>query len=129
MQVLNLESSSGLETLKCVKRLDLTLNGYADIELVPNVGATESSFSTLFVLTNPGQLHVYNNDFLSGLISAPDMKHAVNSVQCPVTLPTVEPYMTVAKLCLLDKDEGLQAILKKVGKYLQVACQKHIMLF
>ncbi|PWA39073.1 transducin family protein / WD-40 repeat family protein [Artemisia annua] len=113
LTVLNLESSSGLETLKCVKRLDLTLNGYADIELIPNVGTTESSFSTLFVLTNPGQLHVYNNDFLSGLISAPDMKHAVNSVQCPVTLPTAEPYMTVAKLCLVDKDEGLQTILKK----------------
>ncbi|PWA85428.1 transducin family protein / WD-40 repeat family protein [Artemisia annua] len=113
LTVLNLESSSGLETLKCVKRLDLTLNGYADIELIPNVGSTESSFSTLFVLTNPGQLHVYNNEFLSGLISAPDMKHAVNSVQCPVTLPTVEPYMTVAKLCLVDKDEGLQTILKK----------------
>ncbi|GJU77640.1 transducin/WD40 repeat family protein [Tanacetum coccineum] len=113
LTVLNLESSSGLETLKCVKRLDLTLNGYADIELVPNVGAAESSFSTLFMLTNPGQLHVYNDDFLSGLISAPDMKHAVNSVQCHVTLPTVEPYMTVAKLCLVDKDEGLQAILKK----------------
>ncbi|KAF5794992.1 putative transcription factor WD40-like family [Helianthus annuus] len=112
LTILNLEFSSGLEALKCVKRLDLTLNGsYADIELVR---APESSDTTLFVLTNPGQLHVYNDECLTGLISAPDMKHAVNAVQCPVTIPTVEPYMTVSKLCLVDYNDGLQRVLKEI---------------
>nr|XP_043636522.1 uncharacterized protein LOC122607576 [Erigeron canadensis] len=113
LTILNLDLSSGLEALKCVKRLDLTLNGsYADIELVPNVGAAGSS-TTLFVLTNPGQLHAYDDDCLSGLMSAPETMHALNAVQCPVTLPTVEPYMTIAKLCLVDDDEGQQRILKE----------------
>lgn len=114
LTILNLDLSSGIEALKCVKRLDLTLNGsYADIELVPSIGAAENSYTTLFVLTNPGQLHVYDDECLSGLISAPDTKHAVNALQFPVTLPTVEPYMTIAKLCSVDKDEGLQRILKE----------------
>lgn len=121
MQILNLDFSSGLESLKCVKRLDRTLNGsYADIELVPSVAASESSYTTLFVLTNPGQLHVYDDDCLAGLISDPEINHAVNAVQCPVTLPTVEPFMTIAKLCSVDKNEGLQRILKEVGKYLLI---------
>ncbi|KAJ0546468.1 putative transcription factor WD40-like family [Helianthus annuus] len=112
LTILNLEFSSGLEALKCVKRLDLTLNGsYADIELVRT---PESSDTTLFVLTNPGQLHVYNDECLTGLISAPDMKHAVNAVQCPVTIPTVEPYMTISKLCLVDNNDGLQRVLKEI---------------
>ncbi|KAK9063361.1 hypothetical protein SSX86_017231 [Deinandra increscens subsp. villosa] len=111
LTILNLDFSSGLEALKCVKRLDLTLNGsYADIELVR---APESSDTTLFVLTNPGQLHVYDDECLTGLISAPDMKNAVNEVQCPVTLPTVEPHMTISKLCLVDSNEGLQRVLKE----------------
>lgn len=114
LTILNLDLSSGLEALKCIKRSDLTLNGpYADIVLVPGVGAAESSYTTLFVLTNPGQLHVYDDDCLSGLISAPDMKHAVNAVQYPVTLPTVEPYMTITKLCSVQKDGNLQRVLKE----------------
>ncbi|KAI3731155.1 hypothetical protein L1987_62338 [Smallanthus sonchifolius] len=111
LTILNLDFSSGLEALKYVKRLDLTLNGsYADIELVR---APESSNTTLFVLTNPGQLHAYDDECLTGLVSAPDMKHAVNAVQYPVTLPTVEPYMTISKLCLVDNNEGLQRVLKE----------------
>ncbi|XP_076929896.1 uncharacterized protein LOC143594470 [Bidens hawaiensis] len=110
LTILNLDFSSGLESLKCVKRLDLTLDGsYADIELVR---APESSDTTLFVLTNPGQLHVYDDECLTGLISAPDMKHAVKAVHCPVTIPTVEPYMTISKLCLVDS-EDLQRVLKE----------------
>lgn len=113
LTILNLDLSSGLEALKCIKRSDLTLNGpYADIVLVPDAGAAESSYTTLFVLTNPGQLHVYDDDCLSGLISAPE-KHVVNAVQCPVTLPTVEPYMTIAKLCLVLNDGNLQRVLKE----------------
>ncbi|KVI04855.1 Synaptobrevin [Cynara cardunculus var. scolymus] len=114
LTILNLDLSSGLEALKSIKRSDLTLNGpYADIVLVPGVGASESSYTTLFVLTSPGQLHVYDDDCLSGLISAPE-KHAVNAVQCSVTLPTVEPYMTITKLCSIQKDGNLQRVLKEV---------------
>ncbi|XP_024989537.1 uncharacterized protein LOC112524114 [Cynara cardunculus var. scolymus] len=113
LTILNLDLSSGLEALKSIKRSDLTLNGpYADIVLVPGVGASESSYTTLFVLTSPGQLHVYDDDCLSGLISAPE-KHAVNAVQCSVTLPTVEPYMTITKLCSIQKDGNLQRVLKE----------------
>ncbi|KAJ9553391.1 hypothetical protein OSB04_017436 [Centaurea solstitialis] len=101
--ILNLDLSSGIEALKCIKRSDLTLNGpYGDIALVP--GAAENSYATLFVLTNPGQLHVYDDDCLSKLISAPE-KHAVNAVQYPVTLPTAEPNMTVTKLCSVEGTE------------------------
>ncbi|KAL8257468.1 hypothetical protein R6Q59_029509 [Mikania micrantha] len=111
LTILYLDCSSGLEALKCVKRLDLTLDGsYADIELVR---VPESSDTTLFVLTNPGQLHVYDDECLTGLFSAPGMKHAVNAPQCPVTLPTVEPYMTISKLCLVN-NEGLQRVLREM---------------
>lgn len=108
LTILNLDLSSGIEGLKFVKRVDLTLNGsYADIEVVPNIGVTESSYTSLFVLTNPGQLHVYDDESLTGLTSA------VKPVQCPVTLPTVEPYMTVSKLCLVPKDGDLQRVLSE----------------
>lgn len=108
LTILNLDLSSGIEGLKSIKRVDLSLNGsYADMEVVPAVGVTESSYISLFVLTNPGQLHVYDDECLTGLTSA------VKPVQCPVTLPTVEPYMTISKLCLVPKDGDLQRVLNE----------------
>lgn len=108
---MNLDLSSGIEALKFIKRFDLTLDGsYADIELVPNVGATESNCTSLFVLTNPGQLHVYDDECLTGLTSGPSVK----PVQCPVTIPTVEPNMTISKLCSVPKDGDFQRVLNEV---------------
>ena len=56
VQVLSLEWSSGMETVRCVGRVDLTLTGsFADMILLPTAGATGSNHKAdLFVLTNPG---------------------------------------------------------------------------
>lgn len=103
-QILNLDWSSGIESLKCVGRVDLTLNGsFADMILVPNATATEGyGISSLFVLSNPGQLHFYDDSCLSSLMSQPEKKHSVPAVQYPEVIPTVEPYMTVGKLTLSE---------------------------
>lgn len=99
-QILNLDWSSGIESLKCVGRVDLALNGsFADMILVPNATAMEGyGISSLFVLSNPGQLHFYDDSCLSTLMSQPEKKHSVPALQYPELIPTVEPYMTVAKL-------------------------------
>ncbi|KAG5558001.1 hypothetical protein RHGRI_008044 [Rhododendron griersonianum] len=104
LTILNLDWSSGIESLKCVGRVDLTLNGsFADMILVPNATATEGyGISSLFVLSNPGQLHFYDDSCLSSLMSQPEKKHSVPAVQYPEVIPTVEPYMTVGKLSLSE---------------------------
>ncbi|XP_058207273.1 uncharacterized protein LOC131320562 isoform X1 [Rhododendron vialii] len=104
LTILNLDWSSGIESLKCVGRVDLTLNGsFADMILVPNATATEGyGISSLFVLSNPGQLHFYDDSCLSSLMSQPEKKHSVPAVQYPEVIPTVEPYMTVGKLTLSE---------------------------
>ncbi|KAH7854128.1 hypothetical protein Vadar_010404 [Vaccinium darrowii] len=104
LTILNIDWSSGIESLKCVGRIDLTLNGsFADMILVPNAIATEGyGISSLFVLSNPGQLHFYDDSCLSALMSQPEKKHSVPAVQYPEVIPTVEPYMTVGKLTLSE---------------------------
>ncbi|KAK1571272.1 hypothetical protein Q3G72_014394 [Acer saccharum] len=68
-QMLCLDSSSGIESLKCVSRVDLTLSGsFADMVLLPSLGGMESCGTLLFVLSNPGQLDVYDDACLSSLI-------------------------------------------------------------
>ncbi|KAK6943146.1 hypothetical protein RJ641_028523 [Dillenia turbinata] len=66
-RVLNLEWSSGMETLTSVCCLDLILNGsFADMILLHTGGISwRNQSSCLFVLTNPGQLHYYDENFLS----------------------------------------------------------------
>ena len=100
MQILSLDWSSGIENLKCVGRLDLTLNGsFADMILLPKSGVPGSRESTsLFLLTSPGQLHVYDDACLSTLMSEHERKSHAPAVQYPVVMPTVEPCMTVGKL-------------------------------
>lgn len=102
MQILSLDWSSGIENLKSIGRLDLMLNGsFADMILLPKSGVPGSRDSTsIFVLTNPGQLHVYNDACLSDLMSEHVRKSHVPAVQYPVVMPTVEPCMTVGKLSL-----------------------------
>ncbi|KAM1406799.1 hypothetical protein ACFXTH_001430 [Malus domestica] len=120
LTVLSLDWSSGIESLKCVGRTDLKLNGsFADIVLLPTAGATENSGALLFVLTNQGQLHVYDKACLLALMSQQKEKTAVPAVQYPVLLPTIEPYMTVAKLSLVHRDEDYSSVFSKkvlVGK-------------
>lgn len=90
--------------MKCIDRVDLTLGGsFADMSLVPHGGAAEhSDTSTLFVLTNPGQLHFYDDASLSALMSNPDKKHSINATQYPAVIPTLEPNMTVGKLSVIN---------------------------
>ncbi|KAF6147020.1 hypothetical protein GIB67_036739 [Kingdonia uniflora] len=103
LTILSLEWSSGIETLRCVNRVDLTLNGsFADMILISNVGATENNPNdTLFVLTNPGHLDVYDDAILSTLSTPQEKKPSVSPMQFPVVIPAVDPDMTVAKLCTL----------------------------
>lgn len=100
LTILNLDWSSGIESLRCVGRVDLTLNGsFADMILVPNSGATQQcETSSLFVLSNPGQLHFYDDSCLCSLMDHPEKKHSIPGVQYHEVLPTLEPLMTSGKL-------------------------------
>ncbi|CAK9173543.1 unnamed protein product [Ilex paraguariensis] len=112
-RILSLDWSSGIETLKCVDRVDLTLSGsFADMILTSNASAAERNDTiSLFVLTNPGQLHFYDNACLSDLKSGPEKKHHVHAVEYPVVIPTVEPNMTVGKLRLVSTEESFSRAL------------------
>ncbi|XP_059627965.1 uncharacterized protein LOC132270778 isoform X2 [Cornus florida] len=106
LTILNLDWSSGVENLKCIGRVDLTLNGsFADMILAPKAGATERSDTTsIFVLNSPGQLFFYDDACLTALMSQPEKKHFIPAVQYPAIIPTVEPCMTIAKLSLVHTD-------------------------
>ncbi|KAK9283990.1 hypothetical protein L1049_012248 [Liquidambar formosana] len=95
---------------------DLTLNGsFADTSLLPNAGAIEiSDTSSLFVLTSPGQLHVYDDACLSTLMSQQEKKASVPAMQYPMVIPTVEPCMTVGKLALVYTDEKFSRALSEI---------------
>ncbi|XP_026439895.1 uncharacterized protein LOC113338730 isoform X3 [Papaver somniferum] len=98
----SLECSSGKEAIRCVNRVDLSLNGsFADMILVQNAGATENNTTgvSLFLLTNPGQLHVYDDVMLASLLSQQEKSPSVRPIPFPVVVPMAEPHMTVAKLC------------------------------
>ncbi|XP_074574297.1 uncharacterized protein LOC141830770 isoform X3 [Curcuma longa] len=112
LTVLTLEWSSGVETLKCISRVNLNLNGsFADMILIPNDSISDSSTAALFVLTNPGQLSVYDGNILSELKS--DGDPSVQAENFPVAVPTIDPNMTVNKLCLLPKGSNSLKVLFK----------------
>ncbi|KAF8397271.1 hypothetical protein HHK36_016182 [Tetracentron sinense] len=117
LTVLSLEWSSGIETLRSVSRVDLTLNGsFADMILVPTAGAMENNHTAaLFVLTNPGQMHIYDDASLSALTSQQEKKPSVHSVQFPVVIPTGDPCMTVAKLSLVLAGGNLSKTLSEAS--------------
>ncbi|OMO85028.1 hypothetical protein CCACVL1_10464 [Corchorus capsularis] len=103
LTVLSLEWSSGMETVRCVGRVDLTLSGsFADMILLPNAGVTGGNLKAdLFVLTNPGQLHLYEDSILSALLSEQERKQFACPVELPMVIPTADPSMTVAKFSVL----------------------------
>ncbi|CAD5172437.1 unnamed protein product [Musa acuminata subsp. malaccensis] len=113
LAVLTLEWSSGVETVKCISRVDLNLNGsFADMILIPDVGASDkNSTAALFVLTNPGQINVYDGAVLSVLKS--EGNHSAQAENFPLVVPTIDPCMTVAKLCLLSKGSSASKVLFK----------------
>ncbi|GFP92179.1 syntaxin-binding protein 5-like [Phtheirospermum japonicum] len=98
--VLSLEWSSGIEAVKCTGRVDVTLTGsFADMILIPSTGPTGSDTNAyLFVLTNPGCIHIYDRDSLSSSDSQPTKEQPVSTVNFPACIPTVDPSITVAEL-------------------------------
>uniref|UniRef100_A0A7N0UCX0 Uncharacterized protein n=1 Tax=Kalanchoe fedtschenkoi TaxID=63787 RepID=A0A7N0UCX0_KALFE len=112
LTILRLDWSSGLESLKCVGRVDLTLNGsFADMRLMSKSGATESSNCSLCVLTNPGQLHIYDDIYSSSILSEQDNKRLGHSVPFRTAVPTMEPLLTVGQLHSVNAVEKSSASL------------------
>ncbi|KAI4353370.1 hypothetical protein L6164_002328 [Bauhinia variegata] len=116
LTVLTLEWSSGKETVKCIDRADLTLNGsFADMILLPSPGSVGlNSKNDLFVLTNPGQLHFYDNDSRSSLTSQKS-RPSVSAMEFPVLIPTTDPSLTVAKLIKLPSGLNLSKHILEVA--------------
>ncbi|XP_068644176.1 uncharacterized protein [Aristolochia californica] len=114
LTVLSVDWSSGIETLRCMARVDLTLNGsFADMILIPNSGPPEKSPpAALFVLTNPGQVHVYSGDSLSSMLTSQREKTSLHAEQFPVVVPTLEPHMTVSKLSILSPGADLKLLVE-----------------
>ncbi|KAK7276405.1 hypothetical protein RIF29_17544 [Crotalaria pallida] len=105
LTVLNLDWSSGIESLKCTGRVDVTLSGsFADMVLLSSDFHSEGACNMLFVLTNPGQLDLYDKDCLSSLMSRQEKKTSAPTMQYPMVVPTLEPYMTTAKLGVVYQD-------------------------
>ncbi|KAF9596445.1 hypothetical protein IFM89_011274 [Coptis chinensis] len=117
LTVLSLEWSSGVENLKCIGRVDLTLGGsFADMILVPKSGSMKNDVNAaLFVLTNPGQLHVYNDINLSAIASPSEKLSSLPTMKFPVVIPMANPDLTAAKLCVIPKDENLSKALLEIA--------------
>ncbi|KAL6534388.1 hypothetical protein OROHE_013313 [Orobanche hederae] len=98
-QVLSLEMSSGVEAIKCRGRVDLTLTGsFADMILIPYAGTTESDSVSLFVLSNPGRIHIYDRGSLSSTDLQLRKDQPVSTVNFSACIPTVDPLITVAEI-------------------------------
>ncbi|KAM6598814.1 hypothetical protein CsatA_018423 [Cannabis sativa] len=108
LTILSLEWSQGIQSLKCVSRVDLSLHGsFADMVLLRTAGVIDSNSNEtlLLTLTNPGQLHVY--DKASLFTSTSQLKNtSVRPVPVKYTtvVPTTEPDMTVSKLSAVHGD-------------------------
>ncbi|GFP97651.1 hypothetical protein PHJA_001909200, partial [Phtheirospermum japonicum] len=109
LTILDLDWSSGLSKLKCVDRVDLALHGsFADLITISNSYKTDNNNTTsLFVLTNPGQLHFYQYASLSILKSETQNNQSVHALQYQSVIPTVEPYMTVGKLYMMSSETSV----------------------
>ncbi|XP_004514218.1 uncharacterized protein [Cicer arietinum] len=121
LTVLTLEWSSGMGTLSCIGRADLILNGtFSDLILLPSPGARGlNSKDDLFVLTNPGQLHFYDNDSLSALMSQQNRTSSVSSQEFPMLVPMADPSLTVAKLIKLPTQPNSSKALAEVAPALR----------
>lgn len=104
-----------MESLRCIGRADLTLNGtFADLILLPSLGARDlNSKDDLFVLTNPGQIHYYDNDSLTAL-SQQNRTSSVSAQEFPVLIPMIDPSLTVAKLIKLPSQLNSSKTLAEV---------------
>ncbi|KAG9453465.1 hypothetical protein H6P81_006369 [Aristolochia fimbriata] len=121
LTVLSVEWSTGIETLRCIARVDLSLNGsFADMILIPTAGPSEKKPpAALFVLTNPGQLHVYSGTSLSCMLISLQENKPLHAEQFPVVVPTLEPQMTVSKLSMLSA--GDSKLLVEIATFMRAA--------
>lgn len=104
-----------MQKVKCVGRTDITLSGsFADLVLVPATDEMEGVHSSSpIILTNPGQLHFYDEDCLSAL-SHQERRGTVSPLPYEMVIPTVDPQMTVSKLGFVPKDEKFLEPLSEV---------------
>jgi syntaxin-binding protein 5 len=86
--------------MRLISRVDLRLNGsFADMILIPDSVAPEKTpSSALFVLTNPGQLNIYDCTHFSTKRTE-DEESCDHAEKFPVLVPTVDPNITITKLC------------------------------
>lgn len=104
-----------MESLKCVARVDLTLTGsFADMILLPSAGATGGTHKAgVFVLSSPGQLHLYEDATLSALFSQQEKKPSICPVEYPGVIPITDPIMTVAKFSVQPPAEKSQKVCQR----------------
>ena len=107
LQVLSLESTAGLESVRCMSRTDLKLDGsFADMILIPDTGVPDKSrTSALFILTNPGQLNFYDGGSLFSVQNSKEGNPLPEAQKFPAAIPTIDPNITVTILCSLTKSE------------------------
>ncbi|KAL6581229.1 hypothetical protein OROMI_007152 [Orobanche minor] len=117
LTILDLDWSSGLAKLKCVERVDLALHGsFADVITTSSSYKMDNNNATsLFVLTNPGQLHFYQYDSLSILKSEKRSNHSMLALQYHSVIPTVEPYMTLGKLYTMNSESNIFSAFSEIG--------------
>ncbi|KAK4396111.1 Syntaxin-binding protein 5 [Sesamum angolense] len=109
--VLSLEWSSGMKAVRCIGRVDLTLTGsFADMILIPSAGTMGSDANvSLFVLSNPGRIHIYDRGSLSSSDLQSREEKPISAINFPAGIPTVDPQMTVAELFLIHGTiEGIE---------------------
>ncbi|EEF30276.1 nucleotide binding protein, putative [Ricinus communis] len=117
LTVLTLEWSSRTETLRCTGRADITLTGsFADMILSPSAGSTGGSHkAAVFVLTNPGKLHLYDEASLSVLLSQQEKERSVSAVEFPAMIPMADPSLTLAKFTVLPACTNLSKVLSEMA--------------
>lgn len=111
-----------METLKCVSRVDLSLNGFfADMIILPPSGSSKNNHNvSLLVLTNPGQLHFFDDAKFSTSVCRVEKRMSVAAVEFPMVVPTANKYMTAAKLSILPSDGHSSTALSKVKHFLKM---------
>ncbi|KAM0887411.1 hypothetical protein ACQ4PT_029066 [Festuca glaucescens] len=115
LTVLSLESSNGLESVRCASRGDLKLDGsFADMILIPDTGVPDKiRASALFVLTNPGQLNFYDGSALFSGRKSEEVYAQPEARKFPVAVPTIDPNITVTDLYSLTGTGHPSISLKK----------------
>ncbi|XP_058214553.1 uncharacterized protein LOC131326025 isoform X2 [Rhododendron vialii] len=118
--VLSIEWSSGMEALRCVGRVDLTLNGsFADMIILPPAGTRKNNNFSLLVLTNPGQLHFFDDAKFSTSVCQLEKRMSVAAVEFPMVVPTSNQYLTAAKLSFLPSDGNSCNALSKIASLMK----------